>query len=200
MRRIARAAQLTSARRPAKPSTSPTSRQRKDNDIPTSSNLTGHEASYAAVTRVVASTGTVRSPTLQAALDKLTAIAAMADEPDALPPSVGLVVINGGGTPDVVCGSVALVDFSELQEPCYSAGAIEEIADLLARDLGDHATHTVADLRDLAHTRRVEHLEDDGRIDACPLPQLQAAVAASNLAPEQITIAGAQVTSHRSGT
>jgi len=72
----------------------------------------------------------------------------------------GLVVINGGGVPEHICGPVTLVDFSELAEACYDADTLERVADEVRDRFGNAAGATVRDLRQLAAGKRAQNASE----------------------------------------
>jgi hypothetical protein len=108
-------------------------------------------------------------------------------------PYVGLVVVNNGGVPEVVAGEVALVDFDDLGDEGSAVEAIEldDLAQRLDRDVGEQAAATIEDLRELAHSDRVERFERDGTVDCCNVAQLTAVLAAADVAPEDVTVEAA---------
>jgi hypothetical protein len=156
--------------------------------------LTAEQAS--AVVGVLRGVANINDETLQIALGKLTALTGE------LPPGprtrfVGLVTLNTSGVPEVVCGKVALVDFSNLTDPSHTPDSLEEQADKLACDLGESAARAVSELRALAHERRVQRLQIDGDTGCCTLPALLAAIAAAEIDPRQVMLHGAHVESQQ---
>ncbi len=134
-------------------------------------------------------------PPLTSAREKLERIAA--DDPLPPPPYVGLVILNEGGVAEIVGGNVALVDFQDLKDTgsTVSAGELDDLASSIEHDLNDRGALTVEDLRELAHSRRVERFERDGEVGGCTVTQLGAVLAAADVAPDQVTVAAASLMS-----
>jgi hypothetical protein len=146
-----------------------------------------------AVSRVLASVATVHNETLGCAIAKLAALAD--NDPPAAEPNryVGLVVFDSSGVPEVVCGEVALVDFNELDDASRDPRELEELAETIETDPGGRAVDTVSGLRQMAHARRVQRLEESGKAEPCLLSVLQSAVAASAIDPDRVVLLGARV-------
>jgi hypothetical protein len=131
--------------------------------------LTPNEA--AATVGVLLGAATRRDESLTSAVDKLTRLAGEGSQHGLGASDVGLVVLNGGGVPEVVAGQVALVDFHELADDNYEPTEFDRIADELESALDERAKSTVGDLRSLARARRAQRRERAEQTEIAGLTQ-----------------------------
>lgn len=152
--------------------------------------LTPQEA--AEVLRIVRSTA---GPAGGLRANAIQTLAALAENTEAASlPYVALVTVTGGCA-EVICGDVALVDFDNLQDPDDSHGpvAIETLATRIATELGDEGDAVARQLRDVAQSRRIKDLRRHGTTQTCTVRQLEQAMQAAGLEPDDVIVTQATV-------
>jgi hypothetical protein len=142
--------------------------------------------------RVLRASGTRHDDLRASAYQKLKQIAEGIEIPDT--PYVALVTVIDSGV-CVICGEVALVDFQNLADPDCDEPAheVDELAERIECDLSDLASETVKHLRAIAQQRRVAALRSGDYVERCTLAQLNAAVDAAGVDPNQARVNAAVV-------
>lgn len=137
--------------------------------------------------RVLRASGTRHDGRRASAYEKLKQTAEGIEIPNT--PYTALVTVSDSGV-CVICGHVALVDFQDLNDPDCNEPAhqLDELAARIEGDLSDLASETVKHLRAIAQQRRVTALRSGDCVERCTLTQLNAAVHAAGVDPDQARV------------